>query len=168
MISAEKYVEQARTGNYIGIAYKDLDCQALVEKVLADCGEKHDWRGSNDMWRNALSDKAPITNIDNIPAGAWLFTVKRDGGEKERGYHDDQGNAAHVGIYLGAGSVIHSTTGGVQWDTINSKRWTHYGLCKYIRYTSDSTASPDVTDLLKLLGDKTLYEIYTAARRLWG
>ena len=165
MISAEKFVEQARTGNYLGIPYDDLDCQALVERVLRDCGLKKDWRGSNHMWRDALSSKNAISDIAKIPAGAWLFTVKYDGGEKKRGYNDSEGNAKHVGIYLGGGEVIHSTTGGVQMDNISSARWTHYGLCKYINYGSDSGS---LLDILPMLGNATLYEIYQAAKQLWG
>ena len=148
MISAKQFVEQAFNGNYIGIPYSQLDCQAFVERVLSDCGEKHDWRGSNHMWRDALSVKAKISNEMAIPAGALLFTVKYDGGEKERGYNDDEGNAKHVGIYLGLSRVIHSTTGGVQWDDISRSRWTHFGLCKYVDYTQPA------------IGDETYNEYY--------
>ena len=148
MISAKQFVEQAFNGNYIGIPYSQLDCQAFVERVLKDCGEKHDWRGSNHMWRDALSVKARITNEMAIPAGALLFTLKYDGGEKERGYNDAEGNATHVGIYLGLSRVIHSTTGGVQWDDISRSRWTHFGLCKYVDYTQPA------------IGDDTFSEYY--------
>ena len=34
-----------------------------------------------------------------IPLGAWVFIVSWDGGEKEKGYNDSEGNAKHVGIY---------------------------------------------------------------------
>lgn len=149
MITAKKFVSQALTGKYIGIPYNALDCQAFVEKVLKDCGEKRDWRGSNDMWRNALSEKHKITNEMNIPAGAWLFTVKNDGGEKERGYNDNEGNAAHVGIYLGFSRVIHSTTGGVQWDDISRARWTHYGLAKCIDYSTPYATEKEIDDYYK-------------------
>ena len=168
MITAEKYVEQARTGDYLGIPYSRLDCQALCEKVLADCGVHVDWRGSNHMWREALSKKGKIENIAQVPAGAWLFTIKNDGGEVDRGYHDDQGNAAHVGIYLGDSDVMHSTTGGktdgVQMDKITSKRWTHWGLCRYI----DFSGLPDARELVKQLGKLSIYDIYRAMRSEWG
>ena len=36
------------------IPYSKLDCQAFVERILLDCGIRHDWRGSNHMWRDAL------------------------------------------------------------------------------------------------------------------
>ena len=142
MITAEQFVYQAKWENYLGIPYKKLDCQAFVERVLSDAGERgHNWRGSNHMWREALSEKHEGICVEDVPAGAWLFTLKHDGGEKQRGYHDDEGNAKHVGIYLGGGDVIHSTSAGnacVQMDKITSARWTAWGLCKFIRYDSPS------------------------------
>lgn len=129
------------------IPYSVLDCQAFVERVLSDIGIKRNWRGSNHMWREALSWKGTIQEcIDKfgfIPAGAWLFTVKFDGGEKERGYRDLEGNAKHVGIYTGLGlGAMHSTTGGVQECEFPSTRWTHVGLAKDICYSVLDTEKP--------------------------
>lgn len=169
VVTAQQYVEQARTGDYLGIPYSELDCQAFVEKVLADCGLRYDWRGSNDMWRNAVTDRHLIENIADVPAGAWLFTIKDDGGEVERGYHDDMKNAAHVGIYLGGGDVMHSTktnkSNGVQMDKITSKRWTHWAKCKYLNYGGSST---ELRDLVDRLGKFSLFDIYSAMRSVWG
>lgn len=139
-IDSEAFAAQAYSYRNSGIPYKQLDCQAFVERVLSDCGIKHDWRGSNHMWRDALDWKGTIAECKQkygeVPVGAWVFTVKHDGGEKQRGYNDNEGNAAHVGIFCGIDrGVMHSTTGGVQlgaWP--DSKRWTHVGLCKYIQY----------------------------------
>lgn len=168
MITAERFIEQARTGNYLNIPYNKLDCQGFVEKVLADCGYHYDWRGSNHMWREALSKKYKISDIADIPAGAWVFTVKNDGGEVERGYHDNEGNASHVGIYLGGSDVMHSTknnkSDGVQMDKITSARWTHYGLAKIIDYSG----KPDARELVRKLGQCTVYDIYQAMRAEWG
>ena len=129
-----------------GIPYSKLDCQAFVERVLKDCGVFKDWKGSNDMWRNALSWSGTLEDCRKrygfIPVGAWLFTVKWDGGEVKRGYHDNYGNASHVGIFCGEDlGTMHSTTGGVQsgpWP--DPKRWTHCGLCKYIDYGMKDTS----------------------------
>lgn len=142
MITAEIFVEQAQSAKYDGVSYNALDCQAFVEKVLNDAGEKgHNWRGSNHMWRDALTEKHPLEAVADVPPGAWLFTLKHDGGEKNRGYNDNEGNAKHVGIYLGNGRVRHSTSAGdygVQYDDIISPRWTAWGLCKYIDYSPDT------------------------------
>lgn len=129
------FVHQASNGGYIGTPYEKLDCQAFVEQVLSDCGVSRNWRGSNDMWRNAVHDQTTLDG-KQPPIGAWLFTIKYDGKEDTRRYKDGI-NAAHVGIYLGGDRVIHSTTGGVQWDVISSSRWTHFALANDIDYNTD-------------------------------
>lgn len=148
-VTLTEFAEKAKTGGYIGIAYNVLDCQAFVERVLIDCGVRksngtvYDYKGSNSMWRNALSWKGTIAEAvakyGELPVGFWLFTVKNDGGEVERGYHDNEGNAAHVGIYLGNGKAIHSTTGGVQLCDFPAARWTHCGLPKMLTFTTGTT-----------------------------
>ena len=167
------YAYQAANGSYIGIPYSKLDCQGFVEKVLADCGIKKDWRGSNDMWRNALSWRGTIEECKakfggKVPLGAWLFTIKHDGGEVERGYHDDQGNAAHVGIRIQDGA-IHSTTGGVQLCAFpDSKRWTHCGLCKYIDfsgYGEDKTPKEKIVESLSAI-ESALTDIKSNLERI--
>lgn len=169
MVTADQLVQQAKTGNYIGIPYEKLDCQAFVEQVLKDCGEKHNWRGSNHMWRDAVHVRKPIENIEEIPAGALVFTVKNDGGEKSKGYYDGLGNAKHVGLYLGGGEVVHSTrnnsSNGVQMDSITSSRWTDYALLKCIDY---SVKDQQLIDCLKYLKTQTLYDLYNACKQLWG
>ena len=137
------FAQQAIAGGYIGIPYSKLDCQALIEKVLYDTtGKRYNWRGSNDMYRNACQYVLPIGD-DPVPPGYLLFTVKYDGGEQERGYHDDLGNAAHVGIRLfetGKEGSIHSSTGGVQYAPYpDGKRWTHCGPLKCLEYTTGKT-----------------------------
>lgn len=131
----------------IGIPYSTLDCQAFVEFCLKKyAGISKNWRGSNDMWRNAVHDKSD--NFDNIDVGEWVFTIKHDGNEPKR--YTDGVNASHVGIYIGNGEVIHSTTGGVQMDKINnSKRWTHHAKANCLYYASEvvNTPSPDENEL---------------------
>ena len=136
MITAKQFVEQAKSHNYDGIPYERLDCQAFVEQVMKDLDSlPTNWRGSNHMWRDAVKDREKIVNSKLIPAGAWVFTVKSDGKEREKGYYDGLGNAVHVGIYLGDYMVRHSTAGGVQYSDIWDKRWTHFAKCKYIDYS---------------------------------
>ena len=154
-IRAELFAEAAFAYRDSHIPYSKLDCQAFVERVLKDCGVVRDWKGSNDMWRNALSWRGTyndaILKFGKIPKGAWLFTVKNDGGEKARGYNDSDGNAAHVGIYTALGlGAMHSSAGGVQECECPSNRWTHVGLAKDVDYTAN-------TDFEKLFAD--LYSI---------
>lgn len=158
MLRAEAYAQRALSAAYDGYKYSDVDCQGFIEKVLSDAGVKkpdgkrYNWRGSNHIWREALSEKAEITDINSIPAGALVFTVAYDGGEKERGYNDEEGNAKHVGIYCGSGVVRHSTktsaADGVQQDKIASKRWTHFGLLSCLDYTSLNSDNNDMVNSL--------------------
>lgn len=153
-ITGEGFARVAWSYRTLKIPYSKLDCQAFVERVLSDCGITKNWRGSNHMWRTALSWRGTIDEarqkFGEVPVGAWLFTVKHDGGEKLRGYNDNDGNAVHVGIYCGADlGTMHSTTGGVQsgpWP--DPKRWTHCGLCSLIKYNNPTTAIKTDTELL--------------------
>lgn len=55
-------------------------------------------------------------------------------------------------MVLWNGIVIHSTTGGVQWDTITSGRWTHAALCKLLEYPEGTADSPvSSADILQTL-----------------
>lgn len=143
MVDCHFYAETAAKSGLIGTPYETMDCQAFVEKTLALVDVKHNWKGSNDQWRNALSWKGTIDEclekFGCIPDGAWLFTIKHDG--KEPSYYTDGVNASHVGLYVGSYGeepVMHSTTGGVQWGKWpDSKRWTHVGLEKDISYNMD-------------------------------
>lgn len=140
-MTAQECQELAKISELIGVPYSKLDCQALMEEILTRGGVPHkNWIGSNDMWRNAVTDTAAISEWKEIPVGAWLFTIKHDG--KEPSYYHDGINAAHVGWYCGNGKVIHSTTGGVQWDTLTSGRWTHAALCKLLEYPEGAADSP--------------------------
>ena len=109
MITGKQFAEQARSSQYNGIPYKDLDCQAFVEKVAKDAGIRkkdgsvYNWKGSNAMWRQIPGWKGTVEEcrqqFGEIPLGAWVFIMKNDGGEKDRGYQDNIGNYTHVGIY---------------------------------------------------------------------
>lgn len=157
-VKADAYVDRALTGGYLGTPYKQLDCQAFVEQVLKDCNAlSKNWRGSNQMWREAVYDRSD--DMAAILPGEWLFKVSHDGGEIPRGYHDEMGNAYHVGIYCGNGDVIHSTTGGVQMGTISG--WTHHAKCVDVDYGEESSADLrlEIVDLLERLADAIRREV---------
>ena len=147
--TGEDVAEQAVTGNYEGTPYSKLDCQAFVEQVLKDLGVRKDdgkpynWKGSNSMWRTHIKWKGSIDECINkfgeIPLGAFLFKIKQDGGEEDRGYHDGLGNAAHVGLYVGTSPlpVMDSQpTGGVQYRKLSI--FTHVGLMDMIDYSTEA------------------------------
>lgn len=147
MITGKKFAEQARSAKYDNLKYSQADCQGFVEKVLYDSGcrkpdgQAYNWKGSNSMWRNALSWKGTedecIKKFGCVPLGAWTFILKFDGGEKDRGYNDSEGNAVHVGIYVGNDETRDSTRtskrDGVGYRPL--KDWNRVGLCKYIDYS---------------------------------
>ena len=157
MITADAFATQACSDAYNGITYEQLDCQAFVERVLKDCGVRnardkpYDWKGSNDMWRNALFWKGTIDECRRmfgcIPLGAWVFIVKHDGGEVARGYHDQEGNATHVGIYCRGGdtpvrdSTRSSARNGVGYRSLSD--FTNVGLPKMLGFSSLSFDAPE-------------------------
>lgn len=161
-VTAGEYALQAHSSIYTGVKYTSLDCQGFVEKVLRDCdvrkpdGSVYNWKGSNSMWRNALSWKGTIeqcrTQYGCIPLGAWVFIVKRDGGEKERGYNDNEGNATHVGIYCRDGSEpVRDSTRTSYRDGVGYRPltgFTHVGLPFMITFTQQ----PEEDDIIKAVG----------------
>ena len=148
MVSAVHFADVADDPKYNKYKYADLDCQAFVEKVLYDSGVRkpdgsaYNWKGSNAMWRSALSWRGTIAEavdkFGQVPDGSWAFMLKYDGGEKDRGYNDGEGNASHVGIYVGGGLVRDSTRStktkrdGVGLRSISD--FNMVGLCKYLDY----------------------------------
>lgn len=141
MVTGEHIAQTAIDSGLLGTPYKELDCQAFVEVVLQKAGLKiPNYRGSNHMWRELVYNREPITDLDVIP-GALVFTVKFDGGEKLRGYHDTMGNAVHVGISLGNGKVMHSATGGVQYGS--TSRFTDWALIKDVDYEGGENHESD-------------------------
>jgi len=89
---------------YIGQPYSQMDCQALVEKMLADAGVRMDLAGSNAWFRKMTWVGTPEDCkrlFGEVPVGAFLFIWKQDGGEVQRGYTDGKGNATHIGVKTG-------------------------------------------------------------------
>ena len=145
--------EQAITGGYVGIPYRKLDCQAFVEQVLKDLGVRkldgtpYNWRGSNSMWRNYITWKGTISEcrkkFGTIPLGAFMFLVKNDGGESERGDHDGLGNASHVGLYVGDSKypcMDSQGNRGVDYCSLNV--FTHVCLMDMIDYYNQPEPVP--------------------------
>ena len=175
MVTNIRFDEQARSPEYNNIKYDTLDCQAFVERVLFDAGcrrpdgGRYNWKGSNDMWRNALSWKGTIEECREIygaiPPGAWVFILKNDGGEKDRGYNDNQGNASHVGIYVGADTVRDSTRNKSGRDGVGYRKldgFNRVGFCKYLDY-NDSNKDNDSEDILTII-DHIRTELNTIER----
>lgn len=167
MVTGIQFAGQACSDKYTGIKYDDLDCQAFVELVLRDCGVRkpdgsvYNWRGSNSMWRNVPGWRGTLdecrTEYGSIPLGAWLFIVKYDGGEKDKGYNDDKGNAKHVAIYCRntdepvRDSTRSSSRNGVGYRTLKS--FTHVLLPSFLLYRDVPTEPDQLSDLAHILRD---------------
>lgn len=163
--TGQDIAEQAVTGNYVGIPYSKYDCQAFVEQVLKDLGVRkpggspYNWKGSNSMFRNHIRWRGTIEEcrkkFGSIPKGAFMFLVKHDGGEEEKGYHDGLGNASHVGLYIGASPnpcMDSQPNGGVQMRKLNV--FTHVGLMEMVDYSTspEPSSDPDQQEAIKAIG----------------
>lgn len=169
-MTGTEFAEQARSDRYTGISYSTLDCQAFVERVLIDCGVRKpdgsvfDWKGSNSMWRNALSWKGTLAECrekyGSIPLGAWVFIVKNDGGEVDRGYHDDEGNATHVGIYCREGETpVRDSTRSSKRDGVGYRSLDSFNMVGLPKCLSYGNAQTGITreEALKALETLTKY-----------
>lgn len=172
MITGEQLALQAVSSKYDSITYDKYDCQAFVELVLRDCGVRTDtgavynWKGSNHMWRTALAWKGTIEDckryFGRIPVGSWVFMLSDDGGEVSRGYHDDEGNAVHVGIYCkpdSKNSVRDSTKGskrnGVGYRPLSD--FNRVGLPFMVNYNAVPTSVITKEEALQALEILTKY-----------
>lgn len=144
MVTGDEVAYTAIQSGLLGTPYSKMDCQAFVEEVLKRAGvSTHNYRGSNDMWRNLVLERAPVKG-HVVPVGSLAFIVKGDGGEVKRGYHDDMGNATHVAIVISADKVMESSRGGVQYG--NLSRFTNYGLIKGVEYDEEGMGSPGASE----------------------
>ena len=143
MVKAE---DLANAGfKYLGRSYKEMDCQKFVEKCLADIGIRVDLPGSNAWYRKMTWTGTPEEckkRFGCVPAGAFLFILAFDGGERARGYTDILGNASHIGIVTNTGKgAIHSSQsrGEVcesvfKGKTIPNGGWNRVGLWNALSY----------------------------------
>lgn len=164
--TGKEYAEQAKSKAYEKLKYDQVDCQAFCELVLSDIGIRqengraYNWKGSNDMARNACSwlgtkDECMKT-FGGIPLGAWAFIWEdKTGNEEKRGYHDGKGNFSHIGIYVGNNTVRDSTrykdsSGKYVRDGVANRALSAFnriGLC----YLLDFTGQADYTNHEKII-----------------
>ena len=134
---------------YIGRSYKEMDCQAFVERCMADVGYKRDLGGSNSWYRECMKNgwvgtpEECMRLFGLIPKGALLFIcspVSENTPVKFR--NDGIGDVDHMGIKTGRGKgAIHSSEsrGGVAESdfhdkTIKKGGWNRVGLLMVFTY----------------------------------
>ena len=104
---------------YLGVPYRDMDCQAFVERCLKDIGIDDNLPGSNAWYRRMTWVGTPDeckSSFGDIPRGAFLYILKQDGKEPEKYKADGIGNASHIGIYTGMSCKELCALGGVPYD----------------------------------------------------
>ena len=148
MINGEKLAQAGF--KYLGTPYSQMDCQAFVERCIADCGIRKDLAGSNAWFREVMSHGAVMTpeecvqQLGTVPPGAFLFILQQDGGEPAKYRPDGLGNASHIGIVTGQGEgAIHSSAsrGCVAESKFRNKTisggWNRIGLWDQVSFDFD-------------------------------
>ena len=156
MYTGIQYGKRAEDPSYNSLKYSQVDCQAFCEKVLKDLGVRksngavYDWRGSNDMWRNAVSWKGTIAEarqkFGQIPVGSWAFMVAHDGGEVARGYHVDQGNAAHIAIVVNQ-SQVRDSTKGTGRDGVAYRKLSDFNMIGLPKMLDFDNTNPNIIEI---------------------
>ncbi len=134
---------------YLGTPYSQMDCQAFVEKCLADCGCRIDLAGSNAWYREVAkngwigSPEECVATFGCVPKGAFLFIQSFDGGEPAKYRNDGYGNASHIGLVTmprGEGAIHSSASRGCVAEskfvgkTIKNGGWNKVGLWDKVAY----------------------------------
>ena len=143
-------MEFSRAGDkYLGRSYEEMDCQAFVEKCMADCGYRRDLGGSNSWYRECVkcgwtgTPEECVKEFGAVPKGALLFIreeVSASTPGKFRG--DGIGDITHMGIKTGRGDgAIHSSRseGKVAESRFKDKTvpnggWNRVGLLEDFEY----------------------------------
>ena len=148
-VSSLKLIEVAP--KYLGTPYSLMDCQAFVERCLADIGILKDLAGSNTWYREVArhgwvgTPEECKKKYGSIPKGAFLFIQTNDGKEPKQYQGDGIGNISHIGLYTGTGDgAIHSSKSkGCVCQSVFKGRsinggWNRVGLWDRIDYGVES------------------------------
>lgn len=143
---------------YLGVPYSEMDCQAFVEKCLADCGKRIDLAGSNAWYREVMqhgwvgTPEECVKNLGCVPAGAFIFILEYNGKEPPKYRDDGIGNASHIGLCTGdkgKGGIHSSASRGCVAEsefhgkTIPNGGWNRVGLWDQVEYDYSGGDIPD-------------------------
>ena len=147
-------LEFSKAGDkYLGRSYQEMDCQAFVEKCMADVGYRKDLGGSNSWYRECMkhgwvgSPEECAKEFGSVPKGALLFILEAVGPKTPAKFRNDGiGDVTHMGIVTGRGDgAIHSSQsrGGVvtsqfKGKTIKNGGWNRVGLLNQFDYEEES------------------------------
>ena len=145
--SAEEF---SRAGDqFLGRSYEEMDCQALVERMMAAVGYKRDLGGSNSWYRECIKNgwtgtpEECLREFGSVPKGALLF-IREDVSASTPGKFrsDGIGDITHMGVKTGRGDgAIHSShsrgcvcTSKFRDRTIPNGGWNRVGLLSVFDY----------------------------------
>ena len=139
---------------YLGRSYEEMDCQAFVEKCMADVGLRMDLGGSNSWYRECGkhgwvgTPEECVKEFGSVPKGALLFILEPVGPKTPAKFRNDGiGDVTHMGIVTGRGDgAIHSSssrgcvaTSKFKGKTIPNGGWNRVGL--YDKFDYGTTAN---------------------------
>ena len=139
---------------YLGHSYEEMDCQAFVEKCMADVGLRMDLGGSNSWYRECGkhgwvgTPEECVKEFGSVPKGALLFILEPVGPKTPAKFRNDGiGDITHMGIVTGRGDgAIHSSssrgcvaTSKFRGKTIPNGGWNRVGL--YDKFDYGTTAN---------------------------
>ena len=124
----------------IGTPYAKCDCKDVIAKPL---GIR--FSGTNWLWRsinNSSKYKYLVERLqtsmfsEDMKPGDILFKIR--GGIPDS--YNDSPDAYHVGVYMGAGKVVHSSPStGVRESDYICSAWQGWGRMKQVEYAEEST-----------------------------
>ena len=144
---------------FLGRSYEEMDCQALVERMMAAVRYRKDLGGSNSWYRECMKNgwagtpEECIREFGSVPKGALLF-IREDVSASTPGkFRDDGiGDITHMGVKTGRGDgAIHSShsrgcvcTSKFKDKTIPNGGWNRVGLLDVFEYgnVGDGSAVP--------------------------
>ena len=141
-----------------GMSLSGMDCQGLAEYLLIQCGvpkAECNLAGSNAHWRNCVWTGTPEqckAAFGAVPPGAWVFIVSdSDAGAPEKYRGDGEGDAGHMGVYLGDCALHASFSRGCVAEskfvgkTIKNGGWNMIGLPPWVDYGITSESGADAS-----------------------
>ena len=146
---------------YLGRSYEEMDCQAFVEKCMADVGLRMDLGGSNSWYRECGkhgwvgTPEECVKEFGSVPKGALLFILEPVGPKTPAKFRNDGiGDVTHMGIVTGRGDgAIHSSssrgcvvTSKFRGKTIPNGGWNRVGL--YDKFDYDGAERREEADTI--------------------
>ena len=143
-----------------------LDCQGLIEWVLRQLGMTANYKGTNDMWRNMLSDKGDIASgvekYGKIPIGAVILIC--DYTTMPNGYKDTP-DCYHIYLKIADKFLLHASSSNGKLmirdfadKSIPNGGPTHYGLIAGVAYDGVSATDTNAGDAEETVAQPSVWK----------